>query len=127
MIIALLRSSYIFYRIAFWTVMYTLLSYKYLQEKDRPIGRLDDSDGANFSPVKEKLEHILANHANNFAAGGGQNGTGSLPRSVKPPSQQQQQDEEPNDVVIIDKSTGSIVVDKTTKKQGKFLLKPGYF
>jgi len=59
----------------------------------------------------------LANHANNFAAGG-QNGTGSLPRSAKPPSQQQQE-EEPVDVVIIDKSTGSIIVDKTTKKQGK--------
>jgi len=60
----------------------------------------------------------LANHANNFAAGG-QNGTGSLPRSAKPPSQQQQQEQEPIDVVIIDKSTGSIIVDKTTKKQGK--------
>jgi hypothetical protein len=92
------------------------INFTLIQDKDRPVGKLD-TDGSDFSPVKEKLEHILANRASMIGGSDGfQNGSGSLQRSGKP----SWKTEETNDVVTtIDTSTGSIVVDKTTKKQGK--------
>ena len=86
------------------------------KDKERTVRRLD-SDATEFNPVKEKLEHMLANRAANIFAN--QNGSGNVARFSR-----QKHVEESNDVITtIDTATGSIMVDKTTKKQGTLLLK----